>query len=90
VATDSPSSGDGYPRTCAITMYGAASVLDEGDPLSEAFRARHLAHNPSQGVFIMGPGIAMVAISVEYAQICDSKDKVSNWSAAEGWGTRAR
>jgi len=44
-----------------------------------------LAHNPQQAVFITGPDIAVVAVDVDYARVCNNQDKVSNWSTEAGW-----
>jgi general stress protein 26 len=80
----SQASAPGYARTGAVTLYGEARVLPDG-PETEQLRAKHLANNPSQSVFIAGPGVAIVAILVESARICNASDKVSSWSVAGGW-----
>lgn len=36
-------------------------------------------------MFINGEGIAVVAVNVECARVCDSQDKVSNWTTGKGW-----
>ena len=72
--------------TFSITLYGTARVLAEQDADSKILRDKHLDHNPDQAIFIEGPGIAVVAIEVEYARICDDRDRVTNWSIRDGWG----
>lgn len=38
--------GARYGQTFAITLYGAAAVLDDDAPEAQALRAKHLARNP--------------------------------------------
>mmetsp|Transcript_22575 Transcript_22575/g.50941 ORF Transcript_22575/g.50941 Transcript_22575/m.50941 type:complete len:220 (-) Transcript_22575:121-780(-) len=73
----------------SITLYGAARVLDEKTADSEELRAKHLAHNPEQEVFINGTGIAVVAVDVESARVCDDLDQVTGWSVSQGWAGSA-
>jgi len=80
---------EAFGKTFAITLYGTARVLPDGVEATR-LRAKHLAHNPKSSVFITGDGIAMVAIDVEYARVCDAQDKVSNWSVADGWDASSR
>ena len=82
VLDDTPQ-GDGHGRTYAVTLYGTAYVLDDGHD-SERLRALHLERQPESAVFISGEGIAVVTVLIHTARLCDSADKVTNWSAAEG------
>ena len=65
----------------SITLYGKATVLSDC-PESEAMKEFHRQHSPAEArPFIQGQGIAVVAIDVEYARICDAQDKVYTWRA---------
>ena len=77
--------GEGYGRSCSITLYGEARVLPDG-PVAELLRARHLTRNPDQVQFIRGPGIAVVSINIEKARVCDNAGSVTSWSVSDGWG----
>jgi len=69
-----------YGKTHSITMYGTVEVL-EGE-VAEQMRSAHLArHGPEYKQFIVGEDIAILAVHVEYAKICNIKDEVKHWHA---------
>lgn len=48
-------------------------------------RAIHLKNNPDYSQFIAGDDIAVIKIAVEKARMCDINDRVSYWTAREGF-----
>ena len=71
-----------YGKTHSITMYGIVKVL-EGET-AEKMRAAHLArHGPKYEQFIVGDDVAILAVYVESAKICNVKDEVRHWSVSD-------
>lgn len=73
--------------TVSITLNGLA-VIEEG-PEAERHRALHLQANPGYEQFIVGENIAIVAIFVHTARICNVRDEVQHWYAGQGDSTAA-
>jgi hypothetical protein len=71
-----------YGKTHSITMYGTVNVLSGEE--AEKMRVAHLArHGPEYEQFIVGENIAILAVHVEYAKICNVKDEVKHWTASD-------
>jgi hypothetical protein len=51
----------------------------------ERYRAFHRKMNPGYDQFIVGEDIAVLAVRIEKARICDINDKVKHWSAENGY-----
>jgi len=47
-------------------------------------RSIHKANNPAYEHFIVGESIAILAVRIDNARICDVHDKVSYWEAKAG------
>ena len=67
----------------AITLNGRCYIVEPG-PDAERFRQAHLRANPRYPQFIVGEDIAMLAVEVQNARICDIHDRVTKWSVSEG------
>lgn len=79
------STKSGSGSTCAITLYGTARVLPDGEE-AERFRKIHRQKSrPESAVFIEGKGIAIVIVEVDKASVCDKNDKVVCWDVERGW-----
>ena len=68
----------------SITLNG--EVYDtEGSRDEETYRQHHLVNNKGYEQFIVGPDIAVLAVRIEKARICDINDKVKHWSVENGY-----
>ena len=67
----------------AITLNGRCYIVEPG-PEAERFRQAHLRANPRYPQFIVGEDIAILAVEVQKARICDIHDRVTKWSVGEG------
>lgn len=77
---DSPSSM--WAKTYSITLYGKVRILD--GPAAERCQSLHLErHGEEYRQFIVGSDVAIIAIDVERAKICNVADKVEEWSRAD-------
>eukprot|EP00588_Corethron_pennatum_P007486 CAMPEP_0194292562 /NCGR_PEP_ID=MMETSP0169-20130528/45918_1 /TAXON_ID=218684 /ORGANISM="Corethron pennatum, Strain L29A3" /LENGTH=108 /DNA_ID=CAMNT_0039040773 /DNA_START=363 /DNA_END=689 /DNA_ORIENTATION=+ len=72
------STGDGELHAkFSITLSGTCEI--ETGKAAERHRQIHLESNPSYAQFIVGNDIAILAIYVKSARICDINDNVSHW-----------
>ena len=68
----------------SITLNG--EVYDtEGSKDEEIYRKHHLVNNKGYEQFIVGKDIAVLAVRIEKARICDINDKVKHWSVENGY-----
>ena len=67
----------------SITLNGEVDT-DLGSD-EERYRSLHLNNNASYEQFIVGPDVAVLAVRIEKARICDINDKVRTWSAVDGF-----
>ena len=68
----------------SITLNG--EVFDtEGSKDEETYRHHHLINNKGYEQFIVGKDIAVLAVRIEKARICDINDKVKHWSVENGY-----
>ena len=66
----------------SITLNGNCRIVT--DPVkAEQYRKAHLAHNPDYPQFIVGDDIAILAVDVTTARICDINDQVTKWDITE-------
>lgn len=80
--TGSGSSGGSGGGTLAVTVYGEALLVD--GPTAERLRSAHLARNGAYPQFIVGEGIAVVAVRPTLARMCDVRDAVTTWANPRG------
>mmetsp|Transcript_21523 Transcript_21523/g.49343 ORF Transcript_21523/g.49343 Transcript_21523/m.49343 type:complete len:222 (-) Transcript_21523:184-849(-) len=65
----------------SITMNGTCSVV--GDVvLADRYRQAHLKNNPDYPQFIVGQHIAILAVCVTSARICNINDEVIKWTSS--------
>ena len=67
----------------SITMNGACSVVEDA-VLADRYRQAHLKNNPDYPQFIVGQHIAILAVSVVSARICNINDEVIKWTVSSG------
>ena len=68
----------------SITLNG--QVYDtEGSKDEETYRQHHLSNNKGYEQFIVGKDIAVLAVRIEKARICDINDKVKHWNVENGY-----
>jgi hypothetical protein len=67
----------------SVTLYGHCVALDDADERAVRLRAAHLARNTKYPQFIAGPNVAVLAISVFVASMCDVSDTVTSWRSSE-------
>jgi hypothetical protein len=60
-------------------------VCEEGSQEDSDYRRQHLDNNPDYAQFIVGSEIAVIAVEIEKARICDIKDQVSYWNYVHGF-----
>jgi hypothetical protein len=68
-------------NSLSVTLYGTAHVCEAGGEQEARLRSLHLARNPSYRVFIEGEDIAVLAVQLSLARMCDTADKVTCWEA---------
>ena len=62
-------------------MNGTCSVVDDV-VLADRYRQAHLKNNPDYPQFIVGRHIAILAICVVSARICNINDEVIKWTSS--------
>ena len=65
-------------------MNGAARVCEEGSDEEKELRQLHLSNNVDYRQFIVGKNVAVIAVEIERARICDVHDHVSYWNYEDG------
>lgn len=74
---------DGQQGVFSITLNGECVILEDTNEKAEAYRAKHLQHNPDYPQFIVGPDIGVLCITITSARICNIDDKVTKWDARD-------
>merc|ERR1712107_261532 len=69
---------DGRSGSVSVTIDGELRVL-VGDE-AEAKRKLHVANDSGYEQFILGPDIAVLAVKVLSARICNIRDEVDRWA----------
>jgi hypothetical protein len=72
----------GVAEQYAITLNGTCQI-EEGET-AELYRAAHLKHNPNYPQFIVGEDIAILAVYITTARICNILDQVVHWNVIDG------
>jgi hypothetical protein len=72
----------GVAEQYAITLNGTCQI-EEGET-AELYRAAHLKHNPNYPQFIVGEDIAILAVYITTARICNILDQVVHWNVHDG------
>lgn len=67
----------------SITLNGKCIILKGGEK-ADAYRAKHLEHNPDYPQFIVGSDIVVLCVNVTSARICNINDEVTKWSVEDG------
>eukprot|EP00587_Corethron_hystrix_P011269 CAMPEP_0113299486 /NCGR_PEP_ID=MMETSP0010_2-20120614/1502_1 /TAXON_ID=216773 ORGANISM="Corethron hystrix, Strain 308" /NCGR_SAMPLE_ID=MMETSP0010_2 /ASSEMBLY_ACC=CAM_ASM_000155 /LENGTH=106 /DNA_ID=CAMNT_0000152731 /DNA_START=200 /DNA_END=517 /DNA_ORIENTATION=- /assembly_acc=CAM_ASM_000155 len=69
--------GEGGNPKFSITLKGICKI--ETGEVAERYRKAHLERNGKYSQFIVGEDIAILAVYVKSARICDINDQVTTW-----------
>lgn len=68
-----------HNENISVTVYGSLEIDGED---AEILRAEHLRKNKGYEQFIVGDQIAIIAVRIKRARICNINDQVSEWVAS--------
>ena len=90
-SSSSSSSSGGSGSSSSSEETSRFSITLNGDVESmlgvneDKYRSFHRKMNPGYDQFIVGDDIAVLAVRIEKARICDINDKVKHWNAGSGF-----